>query len=197
MAQYHDSRRLGDAVGKYPTAAHPAIAPLAPGSFADASPRFRTEMHVTPLGSGMAVLQWASDQFGVGPPGSQLAVGKLRFTLNSADSIMVALEAALGMPGTELNNVDVMPCFRGQDGGRLLVEAMRVELSARGVGFVMLRRLDRAGKTGLGSWYESMGIHEIHDVLPAEVIEAAIEDRDIYMIGLVDYIFPVALRARS
>jgi hypothetical protein len=53
---------------------------------------------------------------------------------------------------------------------RLLVEAMRVELCARGVGFVMLRRLDRAGLTGLGSWYEGMGIHAIHDVLPAEVL---------------------------
>jgi hypothetical protein len=106
-------------VGRYPAPGHPAIAPLdAPGSFSAARPQFRTKMHVTPIGSGMAVLQWASDQFGVDPPGSQLTVGKLRFTLNSADSVMVALEEALGMTGTELNNVDVAASFRGHDGGR-------------------------------------------------------------------------------
>jgi GNAT superfamily N-acetyltransferase len=179
-----DARTLSASQGKLVDRTLPALASLTPASFASEAPRFSADTIVTPMGSGLCRLHWASDQFDVDEAGAQRTVGTLTFTLESTDGVMLALERALGVSGSELNNIVVLDLFRGHRGGELLTNRMIAEMRARDVGFVMLRALDRGGG-GLLRWYERMGFHDAREVLPPALVkEAGFLSMEFYMIGI-------------
>lgn len=179
MAKERDARRLKSSVG-------PMAVDLPANSAAVRASAFAVERHTTSLGSGICALSFD------GGVGKTVLAGVLTFTVNSTNAAVNHLEDAFGQPGAELNNIDISTPFRGSGGGNLLIGAMLAEISSRRVAFVLLSKLDLGGGR-LTRWYESMGFHNVEDVLPGDILShEAIDTSPMHghMLGLTDELFP-------